>query len=165
MKKLYHALLVAWMPFVAPLAAQDNFVGQIMFVPYNFSPQGWHNCDGSLLSISENEVLFTLIGTTYGGDGQTTFAVPDMRGRVMIDDGQGNTLSSFTLGQMSGTETMQLTQAQMPAHSHTVNAVSGAGTSESPTSHLPANTGILDKEYSNQPLTSTMKMGMLSAAG
>lgn len=71
------------------LAAQENFIGQIMIVPYNFSPLGWHDCDGALMPIAEYDALYSLIGTTYGGDGVTTFRLPDARGRVVVDDGTG----------------------------------------------------------------------------
>jgi microcystin-dependent protein len=109
----------------------DSFVGEIRLLPYTFAPQGWQDCDGSLLSISENESLFSLIGTTFGGDGQTTFAVPDLRGRLPIHMGSGTGLGTYNLGQMAGTETVTLNSAQMPAHTHTAmvtNAIASTGT-------------------------------------
>lgn len=88
----------------------------------NFPPAGWSFCDGSLLSIAEYETLFNLIGTTYGGDGQQTFALPDLRGRVPVHQGQGPGLSSYVIGQNGGVEQVTLTASQTPAHSHSLNA-------------------------------------------
>lgn len=96
------------------------------------TPNGWQTCDGSLLSIAEYEALFTLIGTTYGGDGQTTFAVPDLRGRLPIHQGTGPGLSTYVIGQVAGTETVTLLSTQMPAHTHTAVATSGAASSLTP---------------------------------
>src|SRR5215475_4971153 len=100
----------------------EPFLGQIMLVPYNFAPRGWAFCNGQLLSISQNTALFSLLGTTYGGNGQTTFALPDLRGRVPLSSGQGPGLSNYNLGQSGGQETVTLTGNQMPAHQHAINA-------------------------------------------
>jgi len=97
------------------------FVGEIRMFAGNFAPVGWAFCQGQLMPISENEVLFQLIGTTYGGDGQSTFALPDFRGRVPIHQTSG-----FAIGQQAGTETVTLTTNQIPAHSHTVLALTTA---------------------------------------
>ena len=97
-------------------------------------------CDGSILPISENEVLFQLIGTTYGGDGQSTFALPDLRSRVPVHIGQGAGLSPYVLGQAGGTETVTLTTNQIPSHSHAANANSSHGTSTSPAGNFWAGT-------------------------
>lgn len=102
------------------------FVGEIRMFGFGRIPNGWLACNGSLQPINEYDVLFTLIGTTYGGDGQNTFAVPDLRGRLPIHQGQGPGLSNYVIGQMSGTESVTLTMPQMPAHSHTVLATTGA---------------------------------------
>lgn len=110
----------------------DPFVGEIRLLPFNFAPVGWHDCDGSLLSIAENEVLYTLIGTTYGGDGQNTFGLPDLRGRLPIHQGTGQGLSAYVLGQMAGTEAVTLTTAQMPAHTHTAMVTSGTASTSTP---------------------------------
>ncbi len=99
----------------------------------SYAPLGWHLCDGSILSISENEVLYTLLGTTYGGDGQTTFALPDLRGRVPIGQGRSSTTgTNYALGQQAGTESVTLMSNQMPVHSHTPMA-SSLVTSNDPT--------------------------------
>src|SRR5690348_4157871 len=95
----------------------NPYIGEIRMFPGNFAPVGWAICDGSLLPISENDTLFTLIGTSYGGDGQTTFALPDLRGRAPVH--QGNHLgNSFVLGQNGGVESVTLPLSQIPAHSH-----------------------------------------------
>ena len=104
----------------------EPFIGQLMTVPYNFPPRGWAFCQGQLLAIAQNTALFSLLGTTYGGNGQTTFALPDLRGRVPIGSGQGPGLSPRTLGEMAGTESTTLTSTQMPAHVH--NMASGTST-------------------------------------
>lgn len=165
MKKLHFFLVIFLLSGGLKLAAQSNFIGQIMIVPYNFAPRDWHDCDGALLPIAENDALFSLIGTTYGGDGQTTFALPNISGRVIIDDGQGNTLQSYTLGQTGGVENVQLTVSQLPQHNHNVNAVTAEGNNNIPTGKIPANTKVLDKEYSSQSANSTMKPGIISATG
>ncbi|SDQ85260.1 tail fiber protein [Pseudoxanthomonas sp. CF125] len=98
------------------------YVGEIRLFGFPRVPNGWFPCDGSLQSISEYEVLFTLIGTTYGGDGQTTFAVPNLSGRVPMHWGNGPGLSQRVIGELGGSETVVLTANQMPAHSHTMSA-------------------------------------------
>lgn len=99
----------------------EQFVGQLMLFGGNFAPVGWLACEGQILQISDYEVLYTLIGTTYGGDGQTTFALPDLRGRVPNHAGTGRGLSPAIPGQMTGTETSTMTLNQMPSHVHVVN--------------------------------------------
>ncbi|HZY32211.1 MAG TPA: tail fiber protein [Rhodanobacter sp.] len=110
----------------------DPFVGEIRLLPYTFAPLGWQDCDGSLLSISENEVLYTLIGTTFGGDGQSTFGVPDLRGRLPVHMGTGAGLGTYILGQMAGVETVTLNPAQMPAHTHTAMVTNGVASTGTP---------------------------------
>lgn len=106
------------------------FVGEIRIFAGNFAPAGWAFCNGSLQAISENETLFNLIGTTYGGDGQQTFALPDLQGRVPIHQGSG-TGGTRVIGERGGSETVTLTPAQIPAHSHTLKASSGLPTGAS----------------------------------
>jgi microcystin-dependent protein len=101
----------------------DPFLGEIYMGGYNFAPRGYAQCDGQLLSIAQNQALFSLLGTTYGGNGTTTFALPDLRGRSPMHQGQGNGLSNRNLGEKSGFETITLTTGQLPAHNHTVNIV------------------------------------------
>ncbi|MFC4163614.1 phage tail protein [Epilithonimonas zeae] len=165
MKKFKLLIIGAFMITVKISAQSEPFVGQIMFVPYNFAPVGWRDCDGSILSIAEYSTLFQLIGTTYGGNGQTTFALPDMRGRVVIDDGNGAGLSPYVLGQKGGTETVTLTVNQMPSHTHNVVGSNLNGNSSSPTNAVPANTRILDPEYSDATSDTTMKTNTVSNNG
>ncbi|MBB3226603.1 microcystin-dependent protein [Luteibacter sp. Sphag1AF] len=109
------------------------FIGEIRLFPYNFAPIGWLDCDGALLSISDYQTLYTLLGTTWGGDGVHTFALPDLRGRVPLHNGSDATgVSPRTLGEIGGTESVTLTQAQLPAHSHTFQASTAAATDKSP---------------------------------
>jgi len=103
------------------------YVGEIRMFAGNFAPAGWALCQGQILAISENDVLFTLIGTTYGGDGQTTFALPDLQSRVPVHVGPG-----FVQGHTAGVESVTLTTSQIPAHSHVPLCNSGAGTNASP---------------------------------
>jgi len=105
----------------------NPYIGEIRMFAGNFAPSGWALCDGAVMSISQNDALFQLIGTTYGGDGQTTFALPNLQGRVPVHQGPG-----FTLAQMGGSETVTLTTAQIPAHSHVPQASSVTGTQTSP---------------------------------
>lgn len=115
----------------------EQYVGEIRMFGGNFAPIGWALCNGQLLPIADNEVLFTLIGTTYGGDGQTNFAVPDLRGRVPVHQGQGNGLSAYTLGQVGGVESVTLTLDQLPSHTHLPNASStNAGATTVPTAQI-----------------------------
>src|SRR5689334_1296014 len=111
------------------------YVGEIRMFAGNFAPAGWMFCEGQLLPISENETLFQLIGTTYGGDGESTFALPDLRGRVPIH--QGNT---FILAETGGMEEITLTVSQIPSHSHAFLASSVPGTSSAPKDNVPAKT-------------------------
>jgi microcystin-dependent protein len=114
----------------------EPFLGQIILVPYNFAPRGWAFCNGQVLSIAQNTALFSLLGTTFGGNGQTTFALPDLRGRVAISSGQGPGLGNYDLGQAAGSETQTLTVSQMPSHNHVVEALTDAVTVPSPTNNF-----------------------------
>lgn len=105
----------------------EGTISEIRLFAGGFTPKGWAFCDGSLLAIAENEVLFTLLGTTYGGNGQNTFALPDLRGRTVIGTGTGQGLGSYVLGQAIGTPTVTLTPAQLPAHTHPAQVTAGQG--------------------------------------
>ncbi|MES2987574.1 MAG: tail fiber protein [Pseudomonadota bacterium] len=132
------------------------YVGEIRLLPYGRgAPSGWLPCNGSLESISEYEVLFTLIGTTYGGDGQTTFQLPDMRGRIPIHQGTGAGLSPYSLGQVSGSEGVTLTVAQMGSHFHLATASLAPATSNTPTGNIPAAGIIGEPFYDSQPSSGT----------
>lgn len=100
----------------------DSYIAMIMMFAGNFAPRGWMFCHGQILSIAQNTALFSLLGTTYGGNGQTTFALPDLAGRVPVGTGQGPGLSYVSLGDRGGVDTMALTQAHLPTHSHVVHA-------------------------------------------
>lgn len=137
----------------------EPFIGEIMMVGFNFAPRGWAFCDGQLLPISQNTALFSLLGTIYGGDGRTTFALPDLRGRVPIHSGGGPGLSPYRQGQKGGVETVTLSAAQMPSHTHaaagTAKAVSGSGNNTSPSGN---NWAALAREnaYSSAAADGTM---------
>lgn len=103
------------------------FVGQIMIFAGSFAPAGFAMCDGSLLAIADNSLLFGVIGTTYGGDGKSTFALPDLRGRVPIGEGQGRFLSPYRIGEALGAERVELTVAQLAVHGHRLEAMAGQG--------------------------------------
>ena len=110
----------------------DQFVGEIRLFPFNFLPPGWSWCDGQLLPISQNTALFAILGVYYGGDGKSTFALPDLQGRVPMHPGRGNGLSEYHLGEHSGVETVTLLESQIPAHSHLVSSSSDDATSRVP---------------------------------
>lgn len=137
------------------------FVGEIRMFGGNFAPVGWMFCNGAVLPISENEVLFQLIGTTYGGDGQTTFQLPDLRGRVPVHQGTG--LSTYQMGESGGVETVTLTQNQIPAHNHTPFGCN-TGNSETPANNFWANSNT-GKPYAAAPAAVQMNVGTIASAG
>jgi microcystin-dependent protein len=100
----------------------DPFVAEIRIFPFNFAPKGWAWCDGQILPLSQNTALFSLLGTTYGGDGKSNFALPDLQGRAPMHPGQGPGLSLHDLGETGGTETVSLLESEIPSHRHTLNA-------------------------------------------
>lgn len=118
----------------------EPFLGMIATFGFNFAPRGWAFCSGQILPIAQNTALFSLLGTTYGGNGQTTFALPDLRGRRAIHFGQGPGLSNYDLGQVSGTETATLTVNQMPPHTHSFAPLSANFTADAgkPNGNVPA---------------------------
>lgn len=120
----------------------EPFIGQIQAFGFNFAPRGWAFCNGQLLAISQNTALFSLLGTTYGGDGRTTFALPDLRGRTGLQFGSGPGLSNITLGERGGAENHTLTTPQLPSHNHIV-APGGKeeGNSDDPTGAYVAGDG------------------------
>ena len=164
MKKLLLIGLFAILSF-GKTKAQDSIIGEIRMFAGNFAPTGWAFCQGQLLPIAQNQALFSLLGTTYGGDGRTTFALPDLRGRVPVGFGQGLGLSNRVIGDQFGSELVTLNINQMPSHYHTVNAVTTEGNQNLPTNSLPANTKALDKEYSDANANTTMKATMVNPTG
>jgi len=124
------ALIVTIAATVDPLPqaeASEPLLGTVSFFAGNFAPRGWAFCDGQLLPIAQNTALFSILGTTYGGDGRTTFGIPDMRGRSWVHDGQGPGLTPVRLGERGGSETVILVTANMPAHTHVLKAVDAVG--------------------------------------
>lgn len=117
------------------------YLGQIVIFAGNFAPSGWALCQGQLLSIQQNAALFSILGTTYGGNGTSNFALPDLRGRIPIQQGQGPGLSNYILGESAGAEAVTLNSSQMPAHTHALNATAASGSVPSPVGAFTA-TGI-----------------------
>lgn len=139
------------------------YVGEIRLFAGNFAPVGWMLCQGQLLSIADNDVLFQLIGTTYGGDGQTSFSLPDLRGRVPVHQGQGPGTSPRTIGEVSGTETVTLLAAQMPVHTHALHASSAAASGSTPGGALLAATTVAS--YDTNPATTAMAASAVGSTG
>jgi len=135
------------------------YVGEIRMFAGNFAPAGWMFCEGQLLPISEYETLFNLIGTTYGGDGQSTFALPDLRGRVPIHIGNG-----FTLAETGGAETVTLTVSQIPSHSHPMLATSSFGTASAAANNVLAQTQAI-KMYDSSAPAVAMAPGTVTSTG
>lgn len=139
------------------------YVGEIRLFAGNFAPSGWMLCQGQLIAISENDVLFNLIGTTYGGDGQVTFALPDLRGRVPVHQGTGGGLSTRVMGQLGGSETVSLQAGQMPVHTHALHASTAAASGSTPGGALLATTTVAS--YDPNPATTPMAAGAVSSSG
>jgi microcystin-dependent protein len=123
--------------------SMEAYIGTIIMFAGNFAPRGWALCQGQLLSIAQNTALFSILGTTYGGNGQTTFALPDLRSRVPVGQGQGPGLSPWTLGEMNGSETVTLVASQMPAHNHLVEVSSGAADTGTASNNFLANANAM----------------------
>ena len=138
----------------------DPYIGEIRMFAGNFAPNGWAFCNGALMAISENDVLFTLIGTTYGGDGQTTFALPDLQSRIPIHVGPG-----FSLAQQGGVETVTLITSQIPAHSHVPVCFSAAGNQASPTNGVWASTSPATQYSTSAPGAVMANTACASAGG
>ena len=116
----------------------DQFVAEMRIFPFNFPPTGWAFCDGQLMPISQNTALFSLLGTTYGGDGKSTFGLPNMQGNAPMQQGQGQGLSDVFLGETGGTETVTLLQTEIPVHTHIFQGCDADATTANPTNQLPA---------------------------
>lgn len=136
------------------------FIGEIRMFGGNFAPAGWAFCNGAILPIDQNDALFNLIGTTYGGDGQTTFALPDLQSRIPVHVGPG-----FALGQSGGVESVTLTTSQIPAHSHVPQANNAAGTQVSPANGVWASTSPSLNNYSNVAPSVTMDPAACGSSG
>jgi microcystin-dependent protein len=142
----------------------DQFVAEIRIFPFNFAPQGWAFCDGQLLPISQNTALFSLLGTTYGGDGKSNFALPNMRGSAPMHPGQGPGLSLHDLGETAGSDTVTLLESEIPAHSHAVNASAADGTTGIPSGQLVAN-GVDVNMYTTTFTATALNANAVDPAG
>jgi microcystin-dependent protein len=146
----------------------DQFVAEIRIFPFNFPPTGWAFCDGQLMPISQNTALFALLGTVYGGDGKSTFALPDMQGNAPMQPGQGQGLSLRDLGEMSGVESITLLVSEIPLHTHGVFAAQDPGdvTVPSPARSMAVTTGgTLYVDSTSNPALTPMAVQTLSIAG
>jgi microcystin-dependent protein len=144
----------------------EPFVGQIITVGFNFAPRGYATCDGQLLSIAQNTALFSLLGTTFGGDGRVTFGLPDLRGRVPIHQGQGPGLTNRTMGEVSGQENHTLISTEMPMHNHLLMGFQNTGDQALPQSNIIAGsnqTGV--SNFTNVAPNTTMSPQSIGLAG
>ena len=142
----------------------DPFIGEIRMFAGNFAPRGWAFCDGQLLAVSQNDALFSLFGTTYGGDGRTTFGLPDLRGRIPIHAGTGPGLSSRVLGNRGGQEAVTLTPNQLPAHTHALQAARQPATDALPEGKVTARTDV-DIYVEREPPATSMNESAITRAG
>ncbi|MCF8245476.1 MAG: tail fiber protein [Saprospiraceae bacterium] len=144
----------------------EPFIGEIKLFAGNFAPRGWAFCDGQLLPINQHQALFSILGTNFGGDGRSTFGLPDLRGRVSVHPGNGPGLSSYRIGEKGGAETVTLTVNQLPSHSHSLNANKGNGnTSDTPGASLADSKGS-DRDYNKSGAVDTeMSKNSIGATG
>jgi microcystin-dependent protein len=141
------------------------YVGEIRMFAGNFEPQGWAFCNGQTLPISENDVLFNLIGTTYGGDGQSTFNLPNLQGRVPVHMGTGRDGTPYQISQLAGAEQVTLTVQQMPSHTHPLMASTAGGTAATPQGNVLASPGGGIQLYYEGQTTGAMNTGAIGGAG
>jgi microcystin-dependent protein len=143
----------------------EPFIGEIRMFGGNFAPRGWAFCNGQLLSISQNTALFSLLGTTYGGNGETTFALPDLRGRFPMHFGAGPNLSNRPLGQKSGAEKVKLIAAEMPAHTHALRGSAAASNTGSPAGAVPASGGAYNTAWDKTTVLDAEGVGSAGGGG
>lgn len=144
----------------------EPFLGQVIMTGFNFAPRGYASCDGSLQSIAQNSALFALLGTQFGGDGQVTFALPDLRGRVGIHQGQGPGLAGRTIGEVAGEENHTLLASEMPQHNHLLAASSVSGALGTPNGNFPAaSSSSQTATYRPTPDGSTLNPQSIGLAG
>jgi microcystin-dependent protein len=145
----------------------DPFVGEIRAVAFPFAPVNWALCDGSLMQINQNRALFAILGTQYGGDGKTTFALPDLRGRAVVNAGQGPGLSGYSIGKKTGTETVTLTLPQLPLHSHGFSGDFKVSTGTADSGKAAHNFLAVPSEfqYAESGSGTTMAAGLISGQG
>lgn len=143
----------------------EPYIGQIMTFAFPFAPRGYALCEGQLLAISTNGALYSLIGTVYGGDGMTSFGLPDMRGRLPMHQGHGPGLSSRPMGAKIGTETVTLTAMNLPHHTHTIGVLGNAATSSNATDKVLAATQTVNNPYKAPPANAVMASQTVSSSG
>lgn len=139
----------------------DPFVAEIRIFPFNFAPRGWAFCDGQLMPISQNTALFSLLGTTYGGNGVSNFALPNLQGRAPMQPGQGPGLSSHDLGETGGSETVTLLESQIPAHAHVMQAATSTAAVNPSSSVVPGAAPM----YASGPVAGAMAANMAGPVG
>lgn len=169
--KLFGGILLIFLS-ISSLNAQEPYLGEIRMFAGNFAPRGWAFCDGQLLPISSNSALFSLLGTMYGGDGRTTFALPDLRGRIALHSGHGPGLSNITQGSKGGRENVTLTTLELPSHNHTANNLKGTITaneedadSEEPQGKTIGVTGEIGNFYNSSPNSVNMMPNSVNISG
>jgi microcystin-dependent protein len=146
--------------------AQEPYVGEIRIYPYNFCPRGWSQANGQLIAISSNDVLFSLYGTTFGGDGRTSFGLPDLRGRAPMGIGQGPGLTRRMQGQILGVDTVTLTVDELPAHRHAIRGTSAPGNTGSMNNAGFADaTGLIDTYLASGPLSVSTRSNAIADSG
>ena len=166
MKKFILCLfLVTAFSFSDSVKAQEAMIGEVKMFAGNFAPRGWALCNGQLLPISQNSALFSILGTTYGGDGRTTFGLPDLRGRTPIHTGTGPGLMNRRLGQKGGSENVTITVKNLPSHSHAIKAVAEVGDEGLPNGNLPASNSSANRSYSTLSSNATMNKKMVENTG
>jgi microcystin-dependent protein len=143
----------------------DPFVAEIRIFPFNFAPKGWAFCDGQLVPLSQNTALFSLLGTTYGGNGKSNFALPDVQGRVPMHPGQGPGLTLHDLGETGGSETVTLMASEMPSHSHAITAQTLPGNIKLPSSSVALSRSAGGYAYTPPGTTVAMADSTFSPAG
>ena len=143
----------------------EPFLAEIRIFPYNFAPRGWAFCQGQLLSISQNTALFSILGTTYGGNGITTFGLPDLRSRVAVHVGQGPGLSPYDLGQQGGTETVTLLANQIAPHTHPATCLNAIGNSGGPNDNVWSSDAGGNPQYGSTKAAGTMAPNIIAPAG
>lgn len=155
------AMGITW---AKPATASEPFLGQIEYYAFNFAPRGWTQCDGQILPINSFQALFSLLGTTFGGDGRTSFGLPDMRGRIPVHDGgsHGSGLTRRQLGSKGGAETVLLSAAHLPSHTHTLRGSTNAGNQVLPTGNSLADDAP-DETYRNEAPNTDMHAGSIGA--
>jgi microcystin-dependent protein len=158
------AVLGTGLTSTKPAAAAEPFLGQIEYYAFNFAPRNWALCDGQILPINSYQSLYSLLGTTFGGDGRTSFGLPDMRGRIPVHDGgsAGPGLTRRKLGEKDGVETVVLTAAQVPSHPHSLRGTTSQGNEALPTGHSLADDSP-DETYRNQAPNTDMHAGAIGA--